>query len=74
MSIRICDECGNVYDEAAAIISMRGERIYDLPVCEIPPFVARCPHCGNPEFATVPDRIAERRPTPRREGMAAASR
>ena len=71
MSIRICDECGNVYDEAAAIIRLRGERIYDLPACQIPHFMARCPHSGCPEFASVPDRITEQCPRPKREGVPA---
>ncbi|HEY7472321.1 MAG TPA: hypothetical protein VIE68_08240 [Gemmatimonadota bacterium] len=69
MSIRICDQCGNVYDEDAAIV---GRRVYDLE--SDLPFVSLCPRCGSPEFVSVPDRIAERRPSLQKERLAPASR
>ena len=68
MSIRICDECGYVYDEAASILRPHGQRVYDSPECNIGSFVPLCPGCGSPDYASIPDRIAERRPRRPREG------
>ena len=74
MSIRICDECGNVYDEDAAFFRGHSRRIYDSPECDAAFLVPRCPRCGSPEYVSVPDTIAERRPRRRQEGVALAER
>ena len=74
MSIRICDECGNVYDEDAAFFRAHRRRIYDAFECDAVSLVPRCPQCGSPEYVSVPDSIAERHPRRRLEGMAPASR